>query len=169
MITLTKAADPVGRERGRYEQHMYSTGYDVQYDSTWVTSPNGKYIRSTLKDSHLHAPIYDVDQPVTATATASGTNLQFAPVSRRRMRQSRRRLQRLGVLDPATPEALGSLTLTLPIRAVPSRTAGHVHLYVDVPMSFDRTVKLAKALACLVDPRHIRISRKSKAWLAHLA
>lgn len=56
-----------------------------------------------------------------------------------------------------------TITINHPARAVPSKTDGHFHLYVDSIINFNDSLRLAEALGW-VDPRHIRISRASGCW-----
>ncbi len=52
------------------------------------------------------------------------------------------------------------IDLDVPVRYVPSTTEGHGHLYVDVPMDWERYSRLLVALeaAGLVEPGYVRAS-----------
>jgi hypothetical protein len=57
------------------------------------------------------------------------------------------------------------LDLDVPAHLVPSSTPGHSHLYIELPMSWERYEALLAALAAagIVEPGYLQVSRKRRA------
>lgn len=166
----TRPGTVLPRLRGEYHSYYRSTHYDSWEEEIWQANADGRLLSSRLRDGR-HAPVLDVDRPVTATASRDGA-LTTLTVPGLRARQARTVLTRLATdripvglivgtsvrrddqrngrdrdrVRPWTKVSL-SLTFAATVHVHPSTTAGHHHVLVNAPMSWHQTVALAEALA----------------------
>lgn len=166
------------RARANIRQHSSTDLYGgVEYYSTIKVTPKGSALTSRLPDGR-HAPVLDVDRPVTCEPHPDGTLVTVTgSFSVRKVATALGQLVSAGLVHPYTTAMVldapvtwwqkalgrfGQVPLLLPyeVVAVPSKTAGHHHLLVQSPMPWDDAKALAKGLANagVVDARFEKVS-----------
>lgn len=144
------------RERGTYVGYVHRSHYGDYDEDVWEPSPDGRLQSSALPGGD-HAPVLDVDRPIVATATPTGTTLTVPDVRAWRARRVLDRLTATGLLAEPAPAVPADarpwhrvpVTFTLPgqVHVHPSRTPGHHHVLVNTPMSWAQMHTLVSALA----------------------
>lgn len=159
------------RRRGTYKRAWFGEGYVVFQQNVWEWDEHGDMVTSALPHG-MHAPVLDVDIPVTVERDTNGihsylsipnlTTVRAARIARKvsgtfgtpgipGAPQTLANLTRDAVLHPRSRVTL-HLTLALTIEALPSKTAGNQHLYVQNELSWRHTAALVRALDGVVDP-----------------